>query len=124
MSIRRAARSSPHSDQPEVCIANQEDTRTDQLPSSVLSTNRNRTATIFYALTMMLIGLLFAVLWAYASGNNRLIDAHLDKQQRRREFLRPLMTVAIFLLSIGIVYRFRPGEIIVGADLAHLPICE
>lgn len=73
-------------------------------PSSVISESGGRTATIFYALTMILVGLLFSALWGYASWRNRLVDVHLSQKQRRREFLTPLVTVAIFLLSIGIAF--------------------
>jgi uncharacterized membrane protein len=81
-------------------------------PSSVISESSGRTATIFYALTMMLVGFLFTALWWHASRHNRLIEAHLTAQQHRREFLSPLMTAAIFLLSIGIAFF--------DADLARL----
>jgi uncharacterized membrane protein len=46
-------------------------------PSSVLSSNPDRTATIFYALTMALAGFMLAAIWAYASWKNRLVDAAL-----------------------------------------------
>jgi len=73
-------------------------------PSSVMSNSGTRTATIFYALTMILGGLLFAALWWHASRHDHLTEPHLNAQQRRREFIAPLMTVAIFLISIGIAY--------------------
>jgi uncharacterized membrane protein len=71
-------------------------------PSSVISENTSLTATIFYALSMSLIGFLYSVLWAYASWHYRLIDPSLSPQQVRRELLIPLFTSAIFLLSIGV----------------------
>jgi uncharacterized membrane protein len=73
-------------------------------PSSVMSESGTRTATIFYALTIIVGGLLFTILWWHASRHDRLIDSHLTPQQRRREFVAPLSTVAIFLLSIGISF--------------------
>lgn len=79
-------------------------------PSSIISESPSRTATIFYALTMIVVGLLFLLLWWYASRNNYLTDPQLDPNDRRREFAVPLMTMAVFLLSIGITF--------VNADLA------
>jgi TMEM175 potassium channel family protein len=73
-------------------------------PSSVISEYPDRTATIFYALTMMLAALLMAVLWWYASRHNRLVDPRLDAKQRRRQMTAPLVTTLIFLLSIGIAF--------------------
>lgn len=73
-------------------------------PSSVISESGTLTATIFYALTMTLAGLLFTALWGYAAHHDRLIDPTLTPQQRRREFITPLSTVAIFLISIGIAF--------------------
>jgi uncharacterized membrane protein len=73
-------------------------------PSSIISKYSERTATIFYALTMALAGLLLAGIWRYASRHNRLIAPDLDAKQRQRQFLAPLMTTAIFLLSIGIAF--------------------
>jgi uncharacterized membrane protein len=71
-------------------------------PSSIISENPNRIATVFYALTMTLVGLLLAAMWWYASWHNRLVDPALDRKQRSREFVVPLITATIFLLSIAI----------------------
>lgn len=73
-------------------------------PSSIISKYSERTATIFYALTMALAGLLLASLWWYASSHNRLVDPDLDAKQRQRQFMAPLITTAIFLLSIGVAF--------------------
>lgn len=73
-------------------------------PSSIISKYPDRAATIFYALVMLLAGLLLAVIWWYASNGNRLIDPRLDSKQQRRQFFAPLITSAIFLLSIGIAF--------------------
>ncbi len=73
-------------------------------PSSMVSENGGLTATIFYALTVTLIGVLFAILWWYASRRAHLIDPALPTQLRRRELILPLVTSTIFLLSIGIAY--------------------
>jgi uncharacterized membrane protein len=73
-------------------------------PSSILSTYSNRTATVFYALTMMIASLFVLAMWLYASQGNRLIDSHLDAKQCRRQTIGPLATAAAFLLSIGFAY--------------------
>jgi uncharacterized membrane protein len=73
-------------------------------PAAVISEYGNRTATIFYAITMILAGLLSIAIWKYASNNNRLIDLSLDAHQRRKEFLYPLVVTVIFSLSIGIAF--------------------
>ena len=73
-------------------------------PTAVISENGNRTATIFYALTMVLNGLLVSVLWWYAARNNHLIDVNVDKHRRWREAAGPFVTTTIFLVSIGIAF--------------------
>jgi uncharacterized membrane protein len=73
-------------------------------PTSVISESGNRTATIFYALTMTLAGLMLTAIWWYATWHNRLVDAHLNAQQRRRQLVALLMTVALFVLSIGLAF--------------------
>jgi uncharacterized membrane protein len=73
-------------------------------PTSVLSEYANRTATVFYALTMIVCGLMSVALWRYATRHNRLIDGQMDARTRRQLFLSPLITMAVFLLSIGIAY--------------------
>jgi uncharacterized membrane protein len=73
-------------------------------PTSVISESGNRTATIFYALTMTLGGLMLAALWWYASWHNRLTDPGLDARQVRRQFVPMLLTVALFVLSIGLAF--------------------
>ncbi len=70
--------------------------------SSIISISGTRTATIFYALTMILVGIFYALLWWYAAFHANLVESHLTKQQRRKEFLTPLATVMILILSIGI----------------------
>jgi uncharacterized membrane protein len=73
-------------------------------PTSVISESGNRTATIFYALTMTLAGLMLTAIWWYATRRNRLTDPHLDAQQRRRQLVALLLTVALFVLSIGLAF--------------------
>ena len=73
-------------------------------PTSVISESGNRTATIFYALTMILGGLMLAALWWHASWHNRLTDPGLDARQARRQFVPMLLTVALFVMSIGLAF--------------------
>jgi uncharacterized membrane protein len=73
-------------------------------PTSVISESGNRTATIFYALTMILGGLMLAALWWYASWHGRLTDPSLDARRARRQFVPMLLTVALFVLSIGLAF--------------------
>ncbi len=73
-------------------------------PTSVISENGNRTATIFYASSITLTGLFSALLWQYASWENRLIDEHVDKGVARRNLLSILTTPAVFILSIGLTF--------------------
>lgn len=80
--------------------------------SSVISVSSNRSATIFYSLNMIVVGLLFAALWSYASRRNRLTSSHLSQQRQRREFLSPLSIVVVFLFSSALAF--------VNTDLARL----
>ncbi|MBK8986459.1 MAG: DUF1211 domain-containing protein [Chloroflexi bacterium] len=73
-------------------------------PTSVISENGNRTATIFYALSITMTGLLSALLWWYASWENRLIDETMGKDVAHRSLLAILTTPAVFLLSIGLTF--------------------
>ena len=73
-------------------------------PTAVLSENGNRTATIFYALTMIVGGLVSAIMWWYAVQGNRLVAADLSAKQRLRGFVRNLIVPGVFLLSIGIAF--------------------
>jgi uncharacterized membrane protein len=72
-------------------------------PTSIISENGNRAATIFYALTVALTGLLSALLWWYASHQNRLTDK-LDTAQHRRSMFYVLITPTVFLASIGVAF--------------------
>ncbi|MFN2274445.1 MAG: TMEM175 family protein [Anaerolineales bacterium] len=73
-------------------------------PTAVMSENSNLTATVFYALVMALAGITQMILWWHASGDNKLLDMHLDRMQRWREVAPPLASVVIFLLSIGVAF--------------------
>jgi uncharacterized membrane protein len=81
-------------------------------PSSIISEYSNRTATVFYGLTMFLAALLSTAIWWHASRNYRLIDPHLDAKLRRRQFVAPLATTVAFAFSIGLAF--------LNADVAKL----
>lgn len=73
-------------------------------PTAVLSENGNRTATIFYSLSIATTGLLSALLWGYASAENRLLEDRFDTGIARRNLLSILTVPTIFLISIGIAF--------------------
>jgi len=73
-------------------------------PSSIISKYPDRSATIFYALTMALVGFLLAAIWGYASHKNRLVDPGLDAKERRRQYISPLLTSAVFLFSVALAF--------------------
>ncbi len=73
-------------------------------PTSILSENSNRTSTIFYALSITLTGLLSALLWWYASWENRLTEKNFDVKLARRHLLSILTIPTVFLLSIGLAF--------------------
>ncbi|HEX3987905.1 MAG TPA: TMEM175 family protein, partial [Verrucomicrobiae bacterium] len=72
----------------------------------------NRIATICYALTMVMASIFSALLWWYASGKNRMVDAGLNPQERRHRLLSPLAMAAVFLFSIVLAF--------INDDLARL----
>jgi uncharacterized membrane protein len=73
-------------------------------PTAVLSENGNRTATIFYSLSIATTGLLSALLWWYASLENRLLEESFDSSTARRNLLSILTVPTVFLISIGIAF--------------------
>ncbi len=72
-------------------------------PTSVLAESGNATATIFYAATIVLISLLSALLWWYPVTHN-LVRPSLTPRERRLAVLKPLLTAAVFALSIVIAF--------------------
>ena len=73
-------------------------------PTSVISEYGNRTATVFYALTMVLAGLLLTAIWWHAARHNRLLEPPLDPGDRRQQFVALFLTLAVFGLSIGLAF--------------------
>jgi uncharacterized membrane protein len=73
-------------------------------PTAVISQSGNRTATIYYALSISITGLLSAFLWLYASWKNRLLKANFNREFAQQNFLSILTVPVIFLSSIGIAF--------------------
>lgn len=73
-------------------------------PTAVISEYGNRTATIFYAGAVGVIGVMLAIVWGYASRHNRLIDPQLAALTRRRELIGPLIMAGVFFLSIPVAF--------------------
>lgn len=73
-------------------------------PTSILSENGDRTATIFYALSIATTGLISAELWWYASQKNRLIEDNFNAAVARSHLFSILTIPAVFLLSVGLAY--------------------
>jgi uncharacterized membrane protein len=72
-------------------------------PTSIIGENLGPVATIFYALTMTLVGLVSMLIWWYASGGNgRLLARPITRRQLWISRLRLLIVPIIFLVSIGI----------------------
>lgn len=72
-------------------------------PTAVLSEFGNRTATIFYAACIAVIGLLNTALWVYAAGA-RLIQAETPALQIKYETIRGGVVPVVFLFSIGLAF--------------------
>jgi TMEM175 potassium channel family protein len=73
-------------------------------PTSVISEYGNLTATVFYALSIGIAGLLSALVWWYAARNYRLVDIKLDRIKRWRELLNPLSVSLVFFVSAGLAH--------------------
>ena len=74
-------------------------------PTAVLGAYVNlQSAVVFYAIVMILVGLLHLWLWYYATHNHRLVDERLDPDLIRYRIIRSTITPLVFLLSIGISF--------------------
>lgn len=72
-------------------------------PTAVISENGNRTATVFYALSITATGLCALALWSYAAYRQRLTRP-LELREARRGMANTLIVPLVFLISIGIAY--------------------
>jgi uncharacterized membrane protein len=73
-------------------------------PTSVISQTGNRTATIFYALTIAVTGLISLLISTYAATHRFLLAPEISPEQMRREILRGILPPLIFLCSIGLAF--------------------
>ena len=86
-------------------------------PTVVISENGNRTATIFYAMTMCVVGLLLTLLWLHASSRHRLVSPNLDSAiVRRRHSSQPECACRLFTLYWCGIYRSRLCQVFVDID--------
>lgn len=72
-------------------------------PTAVLSDYGNRTATIFYALTLFTLGVLSSAVWSYATRRG-LLAAGTDAAVVRQERRRGVALAVVFLASVGIAF--------------------
>jgi TMEM175 potassium channel family protein len=79
-------------------------------PTTVIMEYSGLTATVFYAATMVAVGLASSTIWWYATQNNRLTQPPLSDELIQRRRLRLLIAPGIFLASIGLAF--------INADLA------
>jgi len=73
-------------------------------PTSLISDYGNRTSTVFYAMVIILINVISAVMWWYAEHNDRLIDPKLSREERRHQMMISLLITGVFALSIGLAF--------------------
>lgn len=72
--------------------------------TAVISENGNRIATILYALSASMVGLLSTLLWVYASYKCRLVAPDMEPAVVHRGVVRNLIAPTIFFFSIGLSY--------------------
>ena len=73
-------------------------------PTTLISEYGNRTASIFYASTMVAIGLTLAAMTVYAAGPGHLVDETVESIWRQRGLWRSLAVAGVFALSIVIAF--------------------
>ncbi|MFN8382528.1 MAG: TMEM175 family protein [Anaerolineales bacterium] len=72
--------------------------------TAVISENGNCTATILYALSASVVGLLSTLLWVYVSYKRRLVAPDMEPAVVHRGVVRNLIAPAVFFFSIGLSY--------------------
>ncbi len=73
-------------------------------PTLLVNEYGNRTAVIFYASSVAVVGLLTTLMWLYITGKGRLIDAPLSRHEWWVSLARLLVAPVVFLVSIGLAY--------------------
>lgn len=94
-------------------------------PTAVLSDSGNRTATIFYAATMIVASLLLTRLWLYASHRHRLTTQELSPEEQRYQLHRSLIVPGVFLVAIGLAFinsSLAQGWLVVASIINYLPL--
>jgi TMEM175 potassium channel family protein len=76
--------------------------------TSVLSDHGNALATSLYAGVLVITSLLSAAMWGYACQDARLMAQDLPAAARREGLVTPLLTGAVFALSIAVAYLVSP----------------
>jgi uncharacterized membrane protein len=72
-------------------------------PTGVIAENGNRTGTIFYALSITLVGLLSAAGWIYACRAG-LVDPRMTTRETNSETWQSLIVPGVFLTSIALAF--------------------
>lgn len=72
-------------------------------PTSLISDSPTLVPVVFYASTLVLIGVISALNWAYAV-KNKLIEINYAKRSYARELRGPIIMALVFLLSIMIAF--------------------
>jgi uncharacterized membrane protein len=73
-------------------------------PTSLVSEYGNRTAVVFYASSVAVVGLLTALMWMYITYHGRLLDAPLERHEWLVTLARLLVAPVVFLVSIGLAF--------------------
>ena len=74
-------------------------------PASVIGNSTGRTASVFYALTLAITGLVSGGMWLYASAGGRLLADELDRPSFRLSLVRSFLAPTLFLLSAALGHR-------------------
>ena len=72
--------------------------------TSVMSDHRSALPTILYAGVLMIICLLTAAMWWYASRNPELMAPDVPDDLRRAGVIDPLLVAGVFAVSMGVAY--------------------
>lgn len=76
--------------------------------TSLLSDHTTALSTGLYAGTLVVTSLLSAIMWWYAARDPELMPAEVPRAERRAGLFSPLLTGAVFLLSILIAVAWSP----------------
>ena len=77
--------------------------------TSLLSDHGDALATSIYAGVLVITSLLSSAMWWYARRDPQLMSPELTEAERREGLIKPLLSGAVFLLSIGIAIFWSPS---------------